>query len=281
MGKKPEQKRESGHLKGTPPEPNPGISFTGNNNSVNYVTGHGHKVNGSTKWIRTTIGKLSISILVVLALGGGSAYLLLGDHDSAKHATTDSTSESPSAPDSATATSGETASPSPATASPFNPSTGTDAGAGTATGTGSQNQNSSDNAGTTDAPTRISNTSTTTRKKPVPTQSTAAATTPHFQVTGGACDDSDATSGMAKTLYNTSSGFTVGGDTYNEVVLASDHNTAMPTGHFAPNGKVTSSGGSGWHWLCEQNDPTGTYDVRVQDVATGRWSNWSRLVINE
>ncbi|MFF7331076.1 hypothetical protein [Streptomyces sp. NPDC008150] len=116
---------------------------------------------------------------------------------------------------------------------------------------------------------------TTQTRSGAPAETSAS---PKFQVTGGSCDVSDAAAGIRKTLGNQSSGFTQGGTTYNEIVRASDGTTPISTG-YDHNGTV-AGGSSQWSWLCEAGDATGTYKVRVKDVASGAWSNWSILLIN-
>jgi hypothetical protein len=137
--------------------------------------------------------------------------------------------------------------------------------------------------GSTDPPVVTPTTPTPTpaspEPDPTPSKPPLKRAAPRFEVTGGTCDVSEAAADRANHLSNQSSGFSDGGGTYNEIVAATDH--SKPIAQTYDRQGTATNGRSGWHWLCEASDPPGTYDVRVKDVKTGLWSNWSRLEIVE
>ncbi|MCM2428560.1 hypothetical protein [Streptomyces sp. RKAG337] len=247
---------------------------------VNLVHGKGNRTHGSVTKNRVKLLTSAAGAITLVGLvGGGGAMLFLGDGTEAAHPGPGGVSQSKAAPGSALPSPGVPVFPSVPTSlkTPMDVSgePGThvpndDHRSTTAAGGGSGS------ASPTPRPSRGSS----VPSNPVISVSEPpkASVAPSFKVTGGECDASDAAAGTSHSLSNESSGFTNGGTTYNEIVATSDHSKPIATG-YTHEGEV-SNGSSAWSWLCEAGDPSGTYDVRVKDVKSGRWSNWSRLVIN-
>ncbi|MEV6378983.1 hypothetical protein AB0M31_06125 [Streptomyces sp. NPDC051773] len=244
----------------------------GRGSVINLVHGKENKVRGSVTKNRITLLKTAAAVTLVALLSSGAA-LLIGDDNETAHPGPGSASES-------TVTGSASSGPSGMTSQP--PSTSSRAPAATSEGPETDEgsiakQSAIPTTGASSEAPPSPKPSHETRISPT-AQAPNVFDAPLFKVTGGECDVSDAAQGNSTTLGNESSGFSNGGTTYNEIVLASDHTKSIntPYGH---NGKVTNES-SGWYWTCEESDPPGTYDVRVKDVKSGLWSNWSRLVIN-
>lgn len=265
--KKKAKKRHKGPTTG-------GITITnGEGGVVNYVSGKKNKTRGSAAVARFSIKQWITGAAIVILLGAGSAYGFL--YDDMSHDASDNITEGPTAPDSPSAGADESRSASPsASASTPASEPGTPKSSAPVDGREPTSRVSDANA---DGGPTTSSSPRPSGSPDISTEPEVRPEAPHFQVTGGQCDVSDAAGGSPNVLGNQSSGFTDGGQTYNEIVLASDHSKSIAT-TYGRNGKVVN-GSSGWFWPCESDDPPGTYDVRVKDVASGLWSDWSSLVI--
>lgn len=280
------------------------INVKGRDHVVTITKGRGNKARGLATRIRVTRKWVTVGTTALVVAVGGGVYVVTGnDGDPSGRSGSGDAHSTPSSSASTTGGPDETASASTSAKSPrpsadptgtvggdIDSQTGGGSDGGTGTGTAGGNDSGTgtgaggdDGAGTgTSTGTGGSGSTTSVGKEPKTTQ-TRSGTTPEttappaFRVTGGSCDVSDAATAQ-KTLGNQSSGFTRGGTTYDEIVEASDGTTPIATS-YDHNGEVSAQS-SQWSWLCEAGDPPGTYKVRVQDVASGRWSNWSSMVIN-